>query len=829
MLTQIFKSILLMSAVGSFLSVFWLCITPVTRKIFSPHWQYYIWLTVLIVMILPVRFSIPHHTANVPAAVTKQTENVTAKTPQTTTPTNVFQTSEQTKKTSIPKIDLSQNIFDFSAVPWLWTAIAVLLAKIIKYRLFLRTIHKNSADSENTADVPKHLNVRKTDMIDAPLIVGLFKPTLFLPNTEISESDLNYILMHELTHYRRGDLLYKWFAMMVSSIHWFNPFVYIVLRRIDTECEVSCDFAVTSRLPDNEKTIYMKMILDLLGRSKTGFRPLTTQMASGKKTLKRRFTMIRNKKTTSKFMSVISAVLAVALTAVTVFASGIVQNGIKTVGIKYEVYNGDEKIALKSEPFIDSGEYYLPLRDILNGFGITDIAYENGEITIEFQSDGESAAKKCRIAIGSTMLDLGEPYNYGVVTRYAPVLKNSVTYVPIDFFERLIQSGNISDFKLNVIRPTEPENYYDKNEKVFIGTASEQDSYSGEIVKRIVIDENGETIAVIPIENQTAENMTEKRSSAEIWAGYLTFYDCFYATEKFQSPDKSRYVSSELVFVGEPNPPIAYVSVADIIKYPEIKNEENLKPIIINTYDSPYAYPTDDKTAFETIPNYEDNTELCREKTEQFFAAFEKGDINTMKKYCTDKFANDSFRNDKFLGMQKGKLKTIYSIRVFSNGDYYVHLKMNAENLSNDDNVYYAVFEEQSDGDFLLKAFEKSYSDDREPTAASVRDSQGANGTPEQTTEQFFRLFGGGDFENMKKYCTQNCIDTYFNGDNVFGMKKATLTEMNIEGTNAFVSVDMTPSETSVFDPTAASTSFYVILQKQSDGGYLIDGFATGL
>lgn len=38
MLEQVFKSILLMSAVGSVLSVFWLCLKPVTRKLFSPRW-----------------------------------------------------------------------------------------------------------------------------------------------------------------------------------------------------------------------------------------------------------------------------------------------------------------------------------------------------------------------------------------------------------------------------------------------------------------------------------------------------------------------------------------------------------------------------------------------------------------------------------------------------------------------------------------------------------------------------------------------------------------------------------------------------------------------
>lgn len=192
----------------------------------------------------------------------------------------------------------------------------------------MRAIHKNSEADKSIIGIPKHLNVRKTALLDAPLIVGLFRPTLFLPNIPISESDMNYILMHELTHYKRGDILYKWFAMIISSIHWFNPFVYIVSRQIDTECEVSCDFSVTSNLSDNEKNNYMSMILDLVANSKSGLRPLTTQMASGKKELKRRFTMIKKSIKVNKKAAIISGILAIVILATAIFASGIIRGNL---------------------------------------------------------------------------------------------------------------------------------------------------------------------------------------------------------------------------------------------------------------------------------------------------------------------------------------------------------------------------------------------------------------------------------------------------------------------------------------------------------------------
>ena len=115
------------------------------------------------------------------------------------------------------------------------------------------------------------------------------------------------------------------------------------------------------------------------------------------------------------------------------------------------------------------------------------------------------------------------------------------------------------------------------------------------------------------------------------------------------------------------------------------------------------------------------------------------------------------------------------------------------------------------------------------------------NTTPEYIVDQFFFLFGDGDFGNMKRYCTQNCIDNFFRDNSVFGMKKATLQSISKDADDlrkrdffivgewaALVNVTMTPAENSVFDPNQTETSFYLIL-KQQNGRYLIDEFATGL
>lgn len=428
--------------------------------------------------------------------------------------------------------------------------------------------------------------------------------------------------------------------------------------------------------------------------------------------------MIKNKKTTGKFMSAISVALAVIMLSITVFASGVLTD-IATDDYIIEVYNGENKLSLKNEPFIYDGEYYLPLRDILNGFDINDITYDSGEITVKIPTE------KAKYETGVFILKIGTASiyhgnslsdGYAVVMRCPPVLNNNTTFVTVDYFEDLMKSADLQGFRLNVIRPTEPEFYYTKGEKVFIGTAEEQDNYTGETVKRIIVGENGETIAVIPIENQIPENVNQKYYRAEKCAICESFYQGFY-NQAFGCYDFNydSVYESNLLFIEKSGKYIAYIGIADIIKIPQNDLNKDFSMTVTNTYNNlliSSLYPIDEKTARATIPNYESKTEKCCEKTEGFFEAFEKGNIEDMKKYCTNEFANDYFHNDNFLGMTSGKLKTIYSIRAFSNGNYYVCLKMTSSDLSAGNGIYYAVFEEQRNGDFLMKEFLESYSDE---------------------------------------------------------------------------------------------------------------------
>lgn len=81
---------------------------------------------------------------------------------------------------------------------------------------------------------------------------------------KISDNNMRMVLLHELTHYKRKDLLVKWFAVLVNAVHWFNPLCYLACTALSEACEVSCDMSVTKNMSEDEQKLYMQTILNLV-------------------------------------------------------------------------------------------------------------------------------------------------------------------------------------------------------------------------------------------------------------------------------------------------------------------------------------------------------------------------------------------------------------------------------------------------------------------------------------------------------------------------------------------------------------------------------------
>lgn len=278
-------------------------------------WQYYSWLPVLLVMLaaplLPLPEAAPAQTASqaiqqvLPPAVL-QIQGVQAA-PAVRSPSPV-------------------DWMLLLSILWLAGAAVVLLRNISSYREVLRGITRAGVPLTDGPEreqldrclaacgMRRRVRLCRSAAVDTPLLAGVFRPVIVLPDTALSPENLRHIFSHELTHCRRNDLAYKWLAVLACALHWFNPAVYLMLRSINRLCELSCDQCVIAGYDAAERRQYMQTILRMLSASVGCRRTVTTAMSAGGRMIEKRLRLIQRNRQIRRGAKYAGAVLTVLLT-----------------------------------------------------------------------------------------------------------------------------------------------------------------------------------------------------------------------------------------------------------------------------------------------------------------------------------------------------------------------------------------------------------------------------------------------------------------------------------------------------------------------------------
>ena len=118
------------------------------------------------------------------------------------------------------------------------------VVRAIELRALLRRSVPYAADLPHVAG---RFEVRTTPALVEPALVGIVRPVLLLPRgivEHLSPAQLDAVLAHELSHWRRRDNLTAAVHMLVEAVFWFHPFVWWVGARLVEERERACDEAV---------------------------------------------------------------------------------------------------------------------------------------------------------------------------------------------------------------------------------------------------------------------------------------------------------------------------------------------------------------------------------------------------------------------------------------------------------------------------------------------------------------------------------------------------------------------------------------------------------
>src|SRR5439155_14756761 len=79
------------------------------------------------------------------------------------------------------------------------------------------------------------------------------RPVIVLPEgllDNINSAELQTVLAHELTHYRRGDHLWRYLELAAVTFYWWLPSAWWASRRLRQAEEECCDAGVVASLPD---------------------------------------------------------------------------------------------------------------------------------------------------------------------------------------------------------------------------------------------------------------------------------------------------------------------------------------------------------------------------------------------------------------------------------------------------------------------------------------------------------------------------------------------------------------------------------------------------
>ncbi|MDY0235364.1 MAG: M56 family metallopeptidase [Gudongella sp.] len=297
MLDKVFLQVINMSYIGSLVILFVLAARILLKKA-PKKYTYILWIVVLCRLIVPISFE--SVLSLIPVNPTPISNDILYNaTPQIDTGiTNI----DQSIATSIPKAEVMASVNPMQI--WIRIGLLIWIAGMVILLIYgITTLIKMKRKVED-ASLYKD-NIYKAENIESPFVLGLVQPKIYLP-AFLSETEEEYIVLHERTHIKRFDHVSRFISYLVLCIHWFNPLVWITFWISGEDMEMSCDEAVIGQLGQKVKKNYSQSLLNLT----TGKRKLSmTPLAFGEGETKGRIKNIINFKKPNSYIIIIALLI----------------------------------------------------------------------------------------------------------------------------------------------------------------------------------------------------------------------------------------------------------------------------------------------------------------------------------------------------------------------------------------------------------------------------------------------------------------------------------------------------------------------------------------
>ncbi|MFO1448865.1 MAG: M56 family metallopeptidase [Opitutaceae bacterium] len=294
-------------------------------RLAGPRWCFALWLLVAGALVVPIRapvsifrpgldrfFSLPVPTAEPAAPSRSSTSSAAPLAPSVEAPARVASPADESSAVvSLPAVDgnPSQNAWVSGlALFWLVGAIGLVGLRLMAAARLQRRLMRSGtapADPALAAAVKsgcEELGLRTmpalviTPLVTSPALCGILRPRLLFPvgfAAQHSPEELRWVILHELAHLRRRDLLSQSLFHLACALHWFNPLVWVAARLARQDGEMACDDFVLRHARPTDPAAYGRALLSVLGALRAPSRlPATLGIVESKRQLLTRITMI---------------------------------------------------------------------------------------------------------------------------------------------------------------------------------------------------------------------------------------------------------------------------------------------------------------------------------------------------------------------------------------------------------------------------------------------------------------------------------------------------------------------------------------------------------
>lgn len=351
-----------------------------------------------------------------------------------------------------------------SYIPFvIWTAgmIAMTILMVMS-RIHLYRLEQSALPLQNTAvrmlyqncraelQIKREIPIYSTAFLKSPVLVGMFRPRIYLPIhliSDFSETDVRYMLLHELQHYKHKDAFINCMMNIVSILYWFNPVVWYAVREVRTDREVACDTFVLQVLGSTEYIAYGNTLLNFAQKISLCPFSLATGIGGSAKQMKKRILNIAAYRPQTRWFRIRERIVLAVLIILILESTTLIP-----------VFASDTKTALPENAVIRSED----LSDFFAGYRGCFVLYDTNADTWDIYNETLAAKRfppnstyKIYSALfalenglirpdASTLKWDGQTYSYPVWNQdqtLASAMQNSVNW----YFQELDQRADWND------------------------------------------------------------------------------------------------------------------------------------------------------------------------------------------------------------------------------------------------------------------------------------------------------------------------------------------------------------------------------------------------